>query len=141
MPKPKLMETPERLWSLFEDYVKYESENPMIRRDYVGKDGQPVDTKLVTPIIFEGFECYLSDQGIIEDLGDYSSNKDGRYSEYATIITRIRKNCFNNNFKGAAVKLFDGNLIAKKLGLIAKIETEHKGTLNIPGLPDIGGRK
>lgn len=141
MAKHKYIETPEKLWELFQEYVKYEAEHPMHRTDYVGKEGNRVTTKLETPITFEGFECYLADQGIIEDLGHYSQNLDGRYTDYVPIITRIRKNCFVHNYKGAAVKLFDANLIAKKLGLIAKIETEHKGTLNLPQVPDIGKRE
>ena len=122
MGKKKYIETPEDLWELFEEYVKHESNNPMHKTEYVGKDGEKVRTPLDTPITFEGFECYLSDNLIINDLGDYSSNKDNRYIEYATIITRIRKNCFVQNYKGAAVGIFNANLIAKKLGLISKIE-------------------
>ena len=117
MPKPKLIETPEILLELFKDYVKHESENPMYRIDYVGKDGKQVKTPLETPITFDGFEVYLFQKGIINDLGDYASNKDGRYSDYATIIAYIRKHCYIHNFKGAAVKLFDPNLIARKLGI------------------------
>ena len=117
MPKHKYIETPEILWELFERYVKHERDNPFFKREYVGKDGNEVDTPLPTPIIFEGFECWLADEGIINDLGDYSSDKGKRYKEYATIITRIRKNCFANNFKGAAVGMFNANLIARKLGL------------------------
>ena len=115
--KPKLIETPERLLQLFKDYVKHESENPMHRIDYVGKEGKQVKTALETPITFDGFEVYLFQKGIINDLGDYSKNKDGRYSDYAPIIAYIRKHCYIHNFKGAAVKLFDPNLIARKLGI------------------------
>jgi hypothetical protein len=80
----------------------------------------------MTPITFEGFECYLADLGIINDLGDYSKNKDDRYNDYTPIITRIRNNCFVQNFKGASVKLFDANLISRKLGLIEKSQSEVK---------------
>ncbi len=59
---------------------------------------------------------------IINDLGDYAKNKDDRYTEFAPIITRVRRNCFVQNFKGASVGLFNANLIAKKLGLIEKVE-------------------
>jgi hypothetical protein len=113
----KYIETPEKLLDLFKDYVKHEADNPMYKIEYVGKDGRIEKTPLVTPITFEGFECYLFDKEIIRDLGDYSSNKDGRYDAYATIITHIQKHCFVYNFKGAAVKLFDPNLIARKLGI------------------------
>ena len=126
--KKKLIETPEELWDLFEAYVLHEADNPMFKTEYIGKDGDKVRTPLETPITFEGFECYLQDEGVIQDLGDYSSNKDGRYEPYATIITRIRRNCFVHNFKGAAVGLFNPNLIAKKLGLVEKSETKSVGT-------------
>jgi hypothetical protein len=125
MSKKKYIETPERLWELFEEYVKHEKNNPMLKVDYVGKDGRKEYTELETPITFEGFECYLMDKGVIEDLGHYSNNKDNRYSEYVTIITRIRKNCFTHNFKGASVGLFNANIIAKKLGLSEKVETQQ----------------
>lgn len=122
----KYIETPEKMWKLFEDYVKHESNNPMYRIDYVGKDGNKELTPLMTPITFEGFECYLADLGIINDLGHYSQNLDGRYTDYVPIITRIRNNCFVQNFKGASVKLFDANLISRKLGLIEKSQSEVK---------------
>jgi hypothetical protein len=117
MSKTKYIETPEKLLELFKEYVKHSVENPMYRIDYVGKEGKQVKTPLETPVTFDEFEIYLFQKEIINDLGDYSKNKDGRYSEYAPIIAYIRKFCFNHNFKGAAVKLFDPNLIARKLGI------------------------
>lgn len=141
MPKHKYIETPDKLWELFEQYIKHERNNPMFKTDYVGKDGTKVQTPLETPITFEGFECYLQDQGIINDLGNYSSNLNNAYDEYLPIITRIKQNCFVHNFKGASVGLFNANIIARKLGLVDKKETEMKGGLNIPQLPDIGDRK
>ena len=137
MAKHKYIETPEKLMQLFKDYVLHELKNPMYKREYVGKDGEEKDTPLQTPITFEGFECYLSELEIIEDLGDYSSNKDGRYGEYATIITRIRKNCYVHNFKGAAVGLFNPSLIARKLGLTDKSEVVHKEQPLFPDNPDV----
>jgi hypothetical protein len=95
----------------------------MFRVDYVGKDGRVENTPLETPITFEGFECYLADKKVINDLGDYASNKGGAYEAYSTIITRIQKNCFVHNFKGASVGLFNPNIIAKKLGLVEKTQT------------------
>jgi len=120
MPKHKYIETPEKLWDLFEQYVIHEKDNPMFKVEYVGKDGRIEKTPLETPITFEGFECYLEDRGIISHLSNYSANKDDKYIEYLTIITRIKRNCFVHNFRGASVGLFNANLIAKKLGLIDK---------------------
>ena len=122
--KQKYIETPEKLWELFESYVQHEINNPMFKREYAGKDGETKDTPLAVPITFEGFECYLWDAGIISHLSDYSANKDGKYQAYSTIITRIRQNCFVQNFKGASVGLFNANIIAKKLGLVEKIQED-----------------
>jgi hypothetical protein len=124
MAKHKYIETPEKLWELFCAYVEKEKNNPMYRTDYVGRNGDKVQTPLQVPITFEGFECYLADEGIIDDLGHYSQNLGDRYKDYVPIITRIRKNCFAQNFKGASVGLFNANIIAKKLGLIEKSQNE-----------------
>lgn len=125
----KFIESPEQLWGLFEEYVNHERSNPMYKVEYVGKDGRAVSTPLEVPITFEGFECYLEDRGVINDLGDYSKNKEGRYTDYAPIITRIKTNCFVHNFKGASVGLFNANIIARKLGLIDK--TNNDGTIKL----------
>ena len=122
----KYIETPEKLWDLFINYVKFELDNPMYKVEYVGKDGRIERTPLETPITFEGFECYLADNKVINDLGSYVSNKGDNYSEYSTIITRIQKNCFVHNFKGASVGLFNPNIIAKKLGLVDRIQNDVK---------------
>jgi hypothetical protein len=120
--KHKYIETPEKLWELFTEFVEHEKNNPMHKVEYVGKDGERVNTELQVPIIFEAFECWLADKGIISDLGHYAANTNGAYDEYCTIITRIRNNCFAQNFKGASVGLFNSNLIARKLGLSDKQE-------------------
>jgi len=122
----KYIESPDKLWELFLNYVSFEAINPMYKVEYVGKDGRIERTPLETPITFEGFECYLADNNVINDLGDYASNKGGGYDEYSTIITRITKNCFVHNFKGASVGLFNPNIIAKKLGLVEKVQNDVK---------------
>jgi hypothetical protein len=127
MAKHKYIETPEILWKYFTEYVEYESKNPMYKVEYVGREGERVNTPLQVPITFEGFECYLADKDVIQDLGQYSANRDGEYLEYVPIITRIRQNCFVQNFKGASVGLFNANIIAKKLGLADKTDITTNG--------------
>lgn len=131
MAKTKYIETPENLWELFKAYVQFEIDNPMYKVEYVGREGKVVKTPLETPITFEGFECYLQDQDVISDLAHYSNNKDDRYSEYVTIITRIRQNCFVHNFKGAAIGIFSPNLIARKLGLVEKKEVNSNTNIQV----------
>jgi len=125
----KYIESPEQLWQFFIDYVEHERLNPMRKTEYIGQHAIRVEIELETPITFEGFECYLFKMHIISDLGDYSSNKGDRYSEFATIIKQIKSFCFTNNFKGASVGLFNASLIARKLGLTEKSEVKLDATI------------
>ena len=120
----KYIESPERMWELFLQYVEYKKKNPIFKREYVGKDGTPVNTPLNPPLSWEGFEVYLGMNEIAKDIKDYSSNKDGRYSEYIPIVTRIKDFCFVNNFEGAGVGIFNPSIIARKLGLVDKQENK-----------------
>lgn len=121
----KYISSPEEMWKHFELYVEHEAKSPMYKREYVGKDGNEVDTPLQVPITMEGFECYLADKGILKDLCDYKANRDGKYSDYVDVMRRIASNCFVQNFKGAAVGLWNARIIAMKLGLTEKTSNEN----------------
>ncbi len=127
----KNIESPELLWDLFTQYVKHEAENPMYKIEYVGREGNKETTPLPVPIIWEGFECWMADNNYMQDMKDYASNKEERYTDFAPVVTRIRNNCFANNFKGAAVGLFSANLIARKLGLVEKQQQEVVSELKV----------
>lgn len=123
--KQKYIPSPEHLWQYFEDYVKHAASKPWLKVDYVGQKAEKVIIPLAVPITFEGFECYLWEQDIIDDLGSYSSNKGGAYEAYSPIIKKIRSFCFQQNFNGAAVGAFNANLIARKLGIKDQVDTDH----------------
>ena len=127
----KEIETPQELWDLFCDYVKYEQNTPMFKTEYVGREGERVRTPLETPITFEGFECYLWDKDIVQHLGHYCDVKNESYKDYLPIVTRIKQNCFVHNFKGASVGLFNANIIARKLNLVEKTNNENTGDVTI----------
>lgn len=122
MGKNKYIESPEKLWEYYTEYKEWTKNNPILKQDFVGKDAEEVYRKLERPLSFEGFEVYLRDNGVICDLGDYDRDKDGRYSEYATILRACKKDIEVNQFNGATVGIFQQNIIARKLGLVEKRE-------------------
>lgn len=130
MGRTKLIESPEQMLELFKQYQQYCKDNPIFKEDYVGKDATKVHRELERPLTWVGFECYLSDMEIINDLGDYESNKDNRYDDYATIVSRIKKYIENDQFSGAAVGIYNHNIIARKLGLVDKQEAKIDGAIN-----------
>lgn len=128
--RPKLIDSPDHLLALFKEYQDYCKANPVLKEDYVGKDARKVYRELERPLTWDGFECYLSDKEIIEDLGDYERNKDGRYTEFATIVSRIKRYINTDQFTGAAVGIYQQNIIARKLGLADKQEGAFTGEIN-----------
>jgi hypothetical protein len=124
--QPRKIESPEKLWDLFLGYVQNVQENPWLKVDYVGQKAEKVVIPLAKPITFEGFENYLFSTIGVADIGQYASNRDGRYPEYVSIIKTIRQNCFEQNFNGAAVGAFNANLIARKLGIKDQVDSDIK---------------
>jgi hypothetical protein len=141
MGKRKYIETPEKMWEHFISYKKEIKETPIIVKDWVGKDAVDVYRQKERPLTLEGFENWCADNDIIEDLGDYFSNKDNKYEEYSTICSRIRKAIKQDQIEGGMVGIYNPSITQRLNGLVDKKETEIKGGLNIPNIPDIGNRK
>lgn len=139
MAKHKYIETPEKLWELFQEYKKEVKENPRIKVDYVGRDGDKVETPIERPLIIEGFKTFCAYK--VGDIQAYWNNRDNEYSEYSTIVTRIKEEIRAEQVDGGLVGFYNSNLTARVNGLTDKKELEHKGGLSIPNLPDIGDRK
>ena len=89
--RPKNIESPEKLKEYFLLYQEETKKNPFIVKDWVGKDATDVYREKERPLTIDGFECWLSENGIIEDLGDYLKNKDNRYEDFAPICSYIKK--------------------------------------------------
>jgi len=134
MGKKKYIETPEKMWELFEAYKKEVKSNPRKKHVFVGKDGVSDYELLERPLTLEGFECYCYDNEIISDLSDYFANKDGRYSEYATICSRIRKTIKDDQIQGGMVGQYNPSITQRLNGLTDK--SEIKNDVNIQSLPD-----
>lgn len=127
MAKHKYIETPEQLEEYFEKYIEWAKSENYLEQQWVGKDGIEVYKKIMRHVSFDGFEGWLCENNIISDLGDYSSNKDGRYAEYATIIARIRKICKGRLITAAISNVANGNVVSRYLGIAEKTE----GTLEV----------
>lgn len=118
--RPKKIESPEKLKEYFLQYEKETKANPFKVKDWVGKDAELVEREKERPLTIEGFECWLMDEGIIEDLGDYLRNKDGRYEEFATICTYIKKMVRKDQVEGGMAQIFNASITQRLNGLTEK---------------------
>ena len=124
MGRNKYIETPERMWELFKEYELHTKQNPIIVEDYVGKDAELVKRKKEVPLTVDGFEDYLFENGVINDLGDYFSNKDGRYSNYATICRAIKRKCRKDQINGGMAGIYNPSITQRLNGLVEKTQNE-----------------
>lgn len=102
--------SPEILWESACEYFEWCQKNPLKEQNWVGKDGDEVYKELMRPFTQAGLCIYL---GISEQtFRDFRNKND--FIEVYNMISQIIK---NQKFEGAAVGLFNANIIARDLGL------------------------
>ena len=115
MAREKYIETPEKLWELFEKYKQEVKSNPTIVKDWVGKDAEPVYREKERPLTMVGFECFVMNNTKITypDLTDYFEGKIESYSNYLPISSRIRAEITNDQINGGMTMIYSQNLTAR----------------------------
>jgi hypothetical protein len=122
MGKNKYIETPEKMWELFEAYRKEVKSKPIKKHVFVGKDGVSDYEQRERPLTIDGFECWCFDNDIISDLSQYFANTEQRYSDYQTICTRIRKTVREDQISGGMAGIYNPSITQRLNGLTDKSE-------------------
>ncbi len=133
MSKRKYIETPEKMWKLFEQYKAQTKSNPILVQDFVGKDGEEVYRRKERPLTIDGFECWCYDNDIISDLSKYFANTDNNYAEYCAICSRIRKAVRTDQIEGGMSGIYNPSITQRLNGLTDKSEMTVK---EMPLFPD-----
>lgn len=155
--RPKNIESPEVLWNYFLEYKKEIKDNPiqMVEQkrgnSVLPKDISAIEpdvlNKMLNPIVYlpvqrpltmEGFENWLEDNEIINNLSNYLANSNNAYSEYSTICSRIRRVIRQDQIEGGMAGIYNPSITQRLNNLSEKVETKIEGGLNIP---DIGNRE
>jgi hypothetical protein len=108
MPKPKLIETPEKLMEIFEAYKAHCADNPRIKWVLSQKTAEMVPEPLRVPLTNEGFEIFCYNN--YSDVHNYFDNAEGRYSEYKTVCSHIKKEIRNDQITGGMVGQFNPSI-------------------------------
>ena len=137
MGKPKYIESPQKLWDLFVDYKKQVKDNPIIVKDWVGKDSEQVYREKEKPLTMVGFECYVCDNTKISypDLTVYFEGKEESYKNYFPISSRIKAEILNDQLTGGMVMIYSQSLTARVNNISDKQEIKH----DLPERPPIFG--
>lgn len=133
MGKHKYIESPEKMYELFTDYKLWVEDNPILVEDYVGKDAERVFRRKNRPLTFEGFCNYLEDNSIIANPIHYFINYEGRYEDYVSICSRIKREIRTNQIEGGMVGIFNPSITQRLNGLTEKSEVE--ASVKVTSLP------
>lgn len=134
MGRPNKIDSPEHLWSLFEDYVRATKSNPILKHTFVGKEGRSEYSELERPLTIEGFENYVADLGVIGDLSHYFANTNGRYKRFLTIASRIRRRVREDQISGGMAGIYNPSITARLNNLVEKKEITN---VEQPLFPDV----
>lgn len=117
--------TPGMLWRLACAYFEAANADVIIKLDFIksGPDaGRIIELPTRRPYSLTGFEMYVEAYGIRARLSDFFTNRDSRYPEFEAVCNRIRAIITQDKFDGAAVGIYNANLMIRDLGLAEKVE-------------------
>ena len=120
----KYIETPEKMWELFEAYREDVKSNPRKKHVFVGKDGASEAERLERPLTFEGFKEYCYE--VIGCVEQYFTNQDDGYADYLGICSRIKNAIRRDQIEGGMVGQYNASITQRLNGLADK--QEHQVT-------------
>lgn len=120
MGKHKYIETPEKMWELFDAYVKETKNKPRKKMVFVGKDGNKDYELLEVPLTNEGFSVFCHKLGYT--ILHYFQNTDNAYNEYRIICSHIKETIRQDQIEGGMVGQYNSSITQRLNGLTDKSE-------------------
>lgn len=108
MGKHKYIETPEKMWELFEAYRKKVEDNPRVQYSLSNKTGKAEPVYLKVPLTLEGFYNYCANS--IGCVKQYFFNQDELYNDYITICSRIKDEVRQDQIEGGMVGQYNASI-------------------------------
>jgi hypothetical protein len=123
--RDKLFNTPELLWQAACEYFQWCEDNPI--EAYENKGTKNVNLiKFHRPFTLKGLclYCNASDNWFKEFRSGLDKEKD---KDFFAVIHKIEDIVYNQKFEGAAIGIFNANIIARDLGLSEHSDITSKG--------------
>ncbi len=124
MGKHKYIETPEKMWELFEAYRKQAKSNPRKKMVFVGRDGVRDYEELETPLTMEGFRNYARKH--VGCVHDYFANTNEAYTNYSNICRAIMEEVRQDQIEGGMVGQYNPSITQRLNGLVDKQQIDAK---------------
>ena len=127
----RIFRTPEELEKAWEEYKLHLNEDSKRwgKVQYVGKDGNRVEDYPKLPLILEGFEVFCYNN--YGSVGQYFDNKDGYYTDFVAICSRIRTEIRQDQITGGLLGVYNPSITQRLNGLKEQSEVKN---VNVPVL-------
>jgi len=129
----KYIETPEKLWGWFEEYVIKTKSKPILKMVFVGKDGKKDFEERERPLTMEGFMNFCRRKGC--EVRQYFSNDDKRYNDYISICHAIKQEIRQDQVEGGMAMIFNPSITQRLNGLVEKSSVEVKAEQPLFNIP------
>jgi hypothetical protein len=129
--KSKYIETPEQMYELFEAYKANRKPREIQKATVKGV----VSEFHMPPLTMEGFDVYVMNYEGTQSKGveQYFSNREGRYSAYVDICSRIKREIRNDQIEGGMVGQYNPSITQRLNNLTEKTDVTTGGDkLNQP---------
>lgn len=121
MGRVKLIETPERLLEIFNEYKTDVKNHPRTNHVFVGKDGNDARQELERPLTMEGFRVFCFEK--YSCVKQYFDNAEKRYSDYITICSYIKDQIRRDQIEGGMVGQYNASITQRLNNLKEQTET------------------
>jgi hypothetical protein len=121
--RPKILESPEYLYTLFEDYKKHCKENPILVQDYVGKDAMMVYREKERPLTDKGFYNYCR-KITGHHVKQYFDNQDKLYNEYIAICRAIKDEIDQDQIEGGMAGIYNPSITQRLNNLSENLDVK-----------------
>ena len=124
MPRPKLL-TEDEFIALFIEWKEYLENNPIKKQVFVGKDGRHDYELIPRPYTLEGFLNFAEEK--VCNVHQYFENREGRYSTYVDICTRIKRTIRQNQIENGLAGLYNPSITQRLNNLTEKTDVTTNG--------------
>lgn len=121
---------PKEIADLFEQYVEYCKNNPILRHDFVGKDAKEVYRYVERPLTIEGFKVFCRKNA--GEVHDYLNNTDGKYQIFSTICRAIKEEIRKDQIEGGMAGIYNPSITQRLNNLVEKTAESEKPGYTIP---------
>jgi len=118
----KNIETPEQMWSLFDQYKTWNDTHPFYVKDWVGAQAKEVLRQKEKPLTYEGFKNFCRKR--IGEVHQYFDNANESYNDYLNICRAIKDEIRQNQIEGGMAMIFNPSITQRLNGLVEKSEVK-----------------